>query len=196
MWHTSLYVTIYWPFDQDALVARPVHHLCLLHLLFFSAAIPFLYSSSLKGCAIVGVPSWMGGSIGRFGFVGIVPGPLMCNWCATWLTFTRHGGFGVVRSLKSFLIVCHALRLLCVRSVEVMITSSQLVFFFFSSCLSMYFRYQWSFRQKGRLNNVSCMLYIGSLIRLWCQECRLVCILSMPYVTFLRTVHNFHNQQY
>ena len=36
----------------------------------------------------------------------------------------------MVGSLDSFLIVCHALRLLCVRSVEVM-TSSQL--FFFSS---------------------------------------------------------------
>ena len=27
--------------------------------------------------------------------------------------------------------------------------------------LSMYFRYQWSFRQNGRLNTVSCMLPIG-----------------------------------
>ena len=67
-------------------------------LLFFSASIPFLYSSSLKGCAIVGVPSLIGGSIGRFGFVGIVPWPLMSNWSATWLAFTRHGGFGVVGS--------------------------------------------------------------------------------------------------
>ena len=99
-------------------------------LLFFSAAIPFLYSSSLKGCAIAGLPSWIAGSIGRFGFVGIVPWPLMSTWCATW--FTRHGGFGVVGSFDSFLIVCHALRLLCVRSVEVM-TSSQL--FFFSPCI-------------------------------------------------------------
>ena len=55
-------------------------------LLFFSAALPFLYSSSLKGCAFVGVPSWIGGSIG-FGFVGIV---------------TRHGGFVVVGLLDSF----------------------------------------------------------------------------------------------
>ena len=70
-----------------------------------SDAIPFLYSSSLKGCAIVGVPSWIGGSIGRFGFVGIVPWPLISNWCATWLAFNRHGGFGVVGSLDGFLIV-------------------------------------------------------------------------------------------
>ena len=83
-------------------------------LLFFSAATPFLYSSSLKGCAIVGIPSWIGGSIGRFGFVGIVPWPLMSNLCATWLAFTSHGRFRVVGSLDSFLIVCHALRLLCV----------------------------------------------------------------------------------
>ena len=49
--------------------------------LFFNAAIPLLYSSSLKGCPIVGIPSWIGWSIGRFGFVGIVPWPLMSNWC-------------------------------------------------------------------------------------------------------------------
>ena len=65
----------------------------------------------MKECAIVGVPSWIGGSISRFGFVGIVPLPLMSNWCATWLAFTRHGGLGVVGSLDSFLIVCHVLRL-------------------------------------------------------------------------------------
>ena len=65
-------------------------------LLFSSAAIPFLYSSSLKGCAIVGVSSWIGGSIGRVGFVDIVPWPLVSNWCVTWLAFTRHGGFGVI----------------------------------------------------------------------------------------------------
>ena len=65
--------------------------------------------------------------MGHFCFVDIVPCPLMSNWCATWLAFTRHGEFGVVGSLDSFLIVYHALRLLCVRSVEVM-TSSQLFF--------------------------------------------------------------------
>ena len=35
-----------------------------------------------------------------------------------------------------------------------------------SFCLSMCFWYQWSFRQNGQLNTVSCMLHIGSLIRL------------------------------
>ena len=101
-------------------------------LLFFSAAIPFLYSSSLKGCAIVGVPSWIGGSIGGFDFLGIIPWPFMSNWCATWVAFTRHGGFGVVGCLDSFLIIYHAIRLLRVKSVEVM-TSSQL--FLFSSLI-------------------------------------------------------------
>ena len=114
-----------------------------MHFCSSASLYPFLYSSSLKQWAIVGVPSWLGESIGNFGFVGIVPWPLMSNWCATWLAFTRHGGFGVVESLDSFLIVCHALRLLCVRSVEVM-TSSQLfiVYYYYyyshlSSCLSM-----------------------------------------------------------
>ena len=68
--------------------------------------------------------------IGSFGLVGIVPLPLMSYWCTTWLAFTRHGGFGVVGSVDSFLIVGHDIRLLCVRSVEVM-TTFQL--FFFSS---------------------------------------------------------------
>ena len=46
-------------------------------LLFFCATLPFLYSSSLKGCLIV----WIIWIIGRVGFVGIVPWPLMSNWC-------------------------------------------------------------------------------------------------------------------
>ena len=66
--------------------------------------------------------------IDRFGFVGIVPWPLMGNWCAAWLAFTRYGTFGVVGSLDSFLIVSHVPRLVCIRSVEVM-TSFQLFFF-------------------------------------------------------------------
>ena len=52
------------------------------------------------------------GSAGHLGFVGIVPWPLTSRWCATWLELTRHGGFGEVVSLDSFLIVCHALQLL------------------------------------------------------------------------------------
>ena len=78
-------------------------------LLFLSAAIPFLYSSSLNADTNDGFPSTVG-SAGYLGFVGIVP--LTSRWCATWLALTRHGGFGEVGSLDSFLIVCHALRLL------------------------------------------------------------------------------------
>ena len=83
-----MYITIYWPFDHDAVVARPVHNLCLLPCWFFIAAIPLLYSSSLKGCAIVGVPSWIGGSIGLFGFVGIVSLAIPYNNGVVW------GGIG------------------------------------------------------------------------------------------------------
>ena len=80
-------------------------------LFFLSAAIPFLYSSSLNADTNDGFPSTVG-SAGHLGFVGIVPWPLTVRWCATWLELTRHGGFGEVGSLDSFLIVCHALRLL------------------------------------------------------------------------------------
>ena len=81
-------------------------------LLFLSAAIPFIYSSSLNADTNDGFPSTVG-SAGHLGFVGIVPWPLTSRWCATWLELTtRHGGFGEVGSLDSFLIVCHALRLL------------------------------------------------------------------------------------
>ena len=80
-------------------------------LLFMSAAIPFLYSSSLNADTNDSLPSTVG-SAWHLGFVGIVPWPLTSRWCATWLNLTRHGGFGEVRSLDSFLIVCHALRLL------------------------------------------------------------------------------------
>ena len=91
-----------------SLVAPTVCHLCLL---FLDAAIPFLYSSSLNADTNVGFPSTVG-SAGHLGFVGIVPWPLTSRWCATWLELTRHGGFGEVGSLDSFLIVCHAMRLL------------------------------------------------------------------------------------
>ena len=80
-------------------------------LLFLSAVIPFLYSSSLNADTNDNFPSTVG-SAGHLGFVGIVPWPLTSRWCATWLELTRHGGFGEVGSLDSFLIVCHALRLL------------------------------------------------------------------------------------
>ena len=80
-------------------------------LLFLSAAIPFLYSSSLNADTNDSFPNTVG-STGHLGFVGIVPSSLTSRWRATWLELTRHGGFGEVGSLDSFLIVCHALRLL------------------------------------------------------------------------------------
>ena len=82
-------------------------------LLLLSAAIPFLYSSSLNADINDCFPSTVG-SAGHLGFVGIVPWPLTSRWCATWLELTRHGGFGEVWSLDSFLIVqdLHALQLL------------------------------------------------------------------------------------
>ena len=54
-------------------------------LLFLSAAIPFLYSSSLNVDTNDTV-----GNAGHLGFVGIVPWPLTSRWCATWLELTRH----------------------------------------------------------------------------------------------------------
>ena len=44
-------------------------------LLFLSAAIPFLYSSSLNADTNDGFPSTVG-SAGHLGFIGIVPWPL------------------------------------------------------------------------------------------------------------------------
>ena len=102
-------------------------------LLFLSAAIPFLYSSSLNADTNDGFPSTVG-SAGHLGFVGIVPWPLTSRWWATWLGLTRHGGFGEVGSLDSFLIICHALRLLWVRSIDVMTSSS----FLLSLCQSTF----------------------------------------------------------
>ena len=77
-------------------------------LLFLSAALTFLYSSSLNVDTNDGVPSTVG-SAGHLGFVGIVPWPLTSRWCAAWLELTRQGGegvggFGEVGSLDSFLI--------------------------------------------------------------------------------------------
>ena len=80
-------------------------------LLLLSAAILFIYSSSLNADTNDGFPSTFG-SAGHLGFVGIVPWPLTSRWEATWLELIRHGRFGEVGSLDSFLIVCHALRLL------------------------------------------------------------------------------------
>ena len=76
-----------------------------------SVAIPFLYSSSLNADNNDGFPSTVGSAV-HLGFVGIVPWPLTSRWCGTWLVLTGHVFFGEVGSLDSFLIVCHALRLL------------------------------------------------------------------------------------
>ena len=80
-------------------------------LLFLSAAIPFLYSSSLNADTSDGFPSTVG-SAGHLGSVSIVPWPLTSRWYSTWLELTRYGGFGEIGLLDGFLIVCHALRLL------------------------------------------------------------------------------------
>ena len=77
-------------------------------LLFLSDAIPFLYSSSLNADTNDGFASTVG-SAGHLGFVGMVPWSLTSRWCATWLELTRHGGFGEVGSLDSFLIVLRLL---------------------------------------------------------------------------------------
>ena len=68
-------------------------------LLFSSAAIPFLYSSSLNADTNDGFPSIVG-SAGHLGFVGIVPWPLTSRWCATWLELTRHGGVSTIRHIN------------------------------------------------------------------------------------------------
>ena len=100
----------------------------LVAFLFFSVAMPFLYSSSVKGNAREESSSVIGENLGHLGFVGISPRPLTSSWCATWLAVTRKGGFEAVGSLEIFLIVCHAFRLLPVRSVDVIISSHLLLF--------------------------------------------------------------------
>ena len=73
--------------------------------LFFSVAMTFLYSSSVKGTASEESSSLIGDNLGHLGFVGISPRPLTSSWCVTWLAVTRQGGFEVVGSLEIFLIV-------------------------------------------------------------------------------------------
>ena len=85
--------------------------------LFFSAAMPFLYSTSVKGNTSEESSSLIGDNLGHLGFVGISPRPL-----------TRLGGFEAVGLLEIFLIVCHAFRLLPVRSVVVIISFHLLLF--------------------------------------------------------------------
>ena len=92
-------------------------------VLFSSVAMPFLYSSSVKGNTSEESSSLIGDNLGHLGFVGISPRPLMSSWRATWLAVTRQDGFEAVWSLEIFLIVCHAFRMLPVRSVDVIISS-------------------------------------------------------------------------
>ena len=67
--------------------------------LFFSVAMLFLYSSSVKGNTSEESSSLIRDHLGHLGFVGISPRPLTSSWCETWLAVTRHGGFDVVGSL-------------------------------------------------------------------------------------------------
>ena len=68
--------------------------------LFFSVDMPFLYSSSVKGNTIEESSSLIGDNLGHL------------------LAVTRQCGFNTVGLLDIFLIVCHAFRLLPVRSVS------------------------------------------------------------------------------
>ena len=78
---------------------------------------------------------------------------------------TKHGGLGVVGSLEIFLMVCHDLRLLSVRSVELM-SSSHFSFLSLASCLSVNLQSLGFPQQMASLNIVSGMLRIDSLIPL------------------------------
>ena len=71
----------------------------------------------------------------------------------------------MVGSPESFLIVFHALQLLCITLMDMMTYSNP---FFVSSvffCQSVYFQIIWCRRKMGCLNTCSCMLYMGFLIR-------------------------------
>ena len=50
--------------------------------LFFRVAMPFLYSSSVKGNTSEESSSLIGDNLGHLGFVGISPRPLTSSWCA------------------------------------------------------------------------------------------------------------------
>ena len=72
--------------------------------LFFSVAMPFLYSSSVNGNTSEESSLLIGDNLGHLGFVGISPLPLTSSWCAV-LVVTTPGGFEAVWSLQIFLIV-------------------------------------------------------------------------------------------
>ena len=94
---------------------------------FLSTAIHFLYFSLEKGYTSVTSLFASVGSTGRLALLDMVPWSLMSSWCATWLELTRHGGVELVGLLEWFLIVFHALRLLFVRTVDVMTFSHMLL---------------------------------------------------------------------
>ena len=96
--------------------------------LFLNVAMPIVYSSPVKGNASEESSSITRDNLGHLGFVGISPRRLTSSWCANWLAVTRQGGFGAIESLEIFLMVCHAFRLLPVRSVDVIISSHLLLF--------------------------------------------------------------------
>ena len=98
----------------------------------FSNATTLLYSSTRKGYTMEVSPSVAGGSTLRFDVDGMLPLLLTRSWCATWFALD------VVGSFDSFLIVFHALRLLCAILVDVItpISSSSPPLF----CRTVYFQ--------------------------------------------------------
>ena len=90
---------------------------------FFTSVIFSLCSSSEKRNTSVTSQVASVGSTGGLRLLNMVPRSLMSSWCATWLELTRHAGVEVMGSLERFLIVVHVLRLLSVRSVDVMNSS-------------------------------------------------------------------------
>ena len=147
--------------------------------LFYSVAM-LLYSSSVKGNTGEELSSLIGDNLRHLGFVVISPGPLTSSWCATWLAVTRQGGFGAVVSLKIFLMICHAFRLLRVRSVDVII----------SSCSPL--PVSRGMLSKGCSCTASCIPHIGSSILQINQECSgfytpLVYVSSMSHIWLRQT---------
>ena len=77
--------------------------------------------------------------------------------CATWFALTRHEGLDVVGSFDNFLIVFHALGLLCVILVDVMTFSY--IHFFYSVIMSIRLLLDCMvLHQKGCLNICSCIV--------------------------------------
>ena len=160
--------------------------------LFFSVAMRFLHSSSVKANTSEESSLLTGDNLGHLRFVGISPLPLTCSWCATWLAVTRQGGFGVIGSLEIFLIVCHAFQLLPVRYVDVIISSHLLLFSVATLLISSL---PGSCCQKGCSCTVSCMPHIGTSILQIDQESNvsytpLVYVSSISDVWLQQTCHS------